>query len=100
MFLGNHGPGRRGSRAAIWRPQITKDFGASKAASAFNDAGTKVFARAGIRHRFCETETRIEPRPNQDTPLMDGRRALLERVWSSLLSQLSESPRARLLKAW
>jgi Fe-Mn family superoxide dismutase len=82
---------------------IARDFGGlDKLETAFNAAGGKVFGSGWV----FVTVTRdgmlaIETRPNQDTPLMDGKRALLGNdVWEHAYYLKYQNRRADYLKAW
>ena len=82
---------------------ITRDFGGLDALQTkFNDAGTKVFGSGWV---FVTVERSgrlaLEPRPNQDTPLMLGKRVLFGNdVWEHAYYLTYQNRRADYLKAW
>ena len=82
---------------------ITRDFGGlDTMQTRFNDAGTRVFGSGWV----FVTATRegalaIEPRPNQDTPLMDGKHVLFGNdVWEHAYYLTYQNRRPDYLKAW
>jgi Fe-Mn family superoxide dismutase len=82
---------------------ITRDFGGLEALQTkFNDTGTKVFGSGWV---FVTVERSgrlaLEPRPNQDTPLMLGKRVLFGNdVWEHAYYLTYQNRRADYLKAW
>jgi len=103
MFWQIMGPGGGGQPSGDLAAQITKDFGGfDKLQAAFNDAGTKLFGSGWVFVTVLrDGKLAIEPRPNQDTPLMDGRRALFGNdVWEHAYYLNYQNRRADYLKAW
>jgi superoxide dismutase, Fe-Mn family len=82
---------------------IKRDFGGLDVLQAkFNDAGAKVFGSGWV---FVTVERSgklaLEPRPNQDTPLMLGKRVLLGNdVWEHAYYLTYQNRRPDYLKAW
>jgi Fe-Mn family superoxide dismutase len=102
MFWQVMGPGG-GAPQGDLLAAITRDFGGLDGLqSKFNDAGTKVFGSGWV---FVTVDRlgklALEPRPNQDTPLMLGKRVLLGNdVWEHAYYLTYQNRRADYLKAW
>lgn len=82
---------------------IDRDFGGlDKLAEQFNTAGTKVFGSGWVfLTAGTDGKLAIVPKPNQDTPLMDGGRAILGNdVWEHAYYLNYQNRRADYLKAW
>ncbi|MFA5948822.1 MAG: superoxide dismutase [Hyphomicrobium sp.] len=82
---------------------IERDFGGlAKLQEQFNTAGTKVFGSGWV---FITADKdgklALQPKPNQDTPLMDGGRVLMGNdVWEHAYYLKYQNKRADYLKAW
>ena len=100
--LANHGPGRR--RAGGGPPgSIDRDLGGlDTMRGRFNDAGLRVFGSGWVLVSVTRDGTlAIETRPNQDTPLMEGKRGLFANdVWEHAYYLTYQNRRADYLKAW
>jgi Fe-Mn family superoxide dismutase len=102
MFWQVMGPGG-GAPQGDLLAAITRDFGGLDGLqSKFNDDGTKVFGSGWV---FVTVDRlgklALEPRPNQDTPLMLGKRVLLGNdVWEHAYYLTYQNRRADYLKAW
>lgn len=107
MFWQVMGPGGAGAPggapAGALAEAITRDLGGlDKLKTDFNGAGTRVFGSGWV----FVTATRdgrlaIESRPNQDTPLMDGRRVLFGNdVWEHAYYLTYQNRRPDYLAAW
>jgi Fe-Mn family superoxide dismutase len=82
---------------------IDQDLGGSDTMqSRFNDAGVRVFGSGWALVSVTRDGTlAIETRPNQDTPLMDGKRVLFGNdVWEHAYYLTYQNRRADYLKAW
>jgi len=82
---------------------IQRDFGGLPALQdRFNDAGAKQFGSGWVFVTVDGTgKLAIESKPNQDTPLMDGKHALLGNdVWEHAYYLKYENRRPDYLKAW
>lgn len=93
------GPGPGGDIAAA----IERDFGGlEKLQETFNAAGGKVFGSGWVFVTVDKAgKLALEPRPNQDTPLMDGKRVLFGNdVWEHAYYLKYQNKRADYLKAW
>jgi superoxide dismutase, Fe-Mn family len=68
----------------------------------FNDAGLRVFGSGWALVTVTRDGTlAIETRPNQDTPLMEGKRVLFGNdVWEHAYYLTYQNRRADYLKAW
>jgi Fe-Mn family superoxide dismutase len=102
MFWQVMGPGG-GAPQGDLLAAITRDFGGLDGLQAkFNDAGTKVFGSGWVFVTVDRTgKLALEPRPNQDTPLMLGKRVLLGNdVWEHAYYLTYQNRRADYLKAW
>lgn len=102
MFWEVMGP-NGGAPQADLLAAISRDFGGLDGLQAkFNDAGTKVFGSGWV---FVTVDRggklALEPRPNQDTPLMLGKRVLFGNdVWEHAYYLTYQNRRADYLKAW
>jgi Fe-Mn family superoxide dismutase len=82
---------------------IVRDFGGLEALQTrFNDAGLRVFGSGWVFVTVTrDGKLAIETRPNQDTPLMDGKRVLFGNdVWEHAYYLNYQNRRADYLKAW
>ncbi|MGJ4931504.1 superoxide dismutase [Bradyrhizobium sp. HKCCYLS2038] len=82
---------------------IDRDLGGiEKLQTDFNAAGGRVFGSGWVFVTVSkEGELAIETRPNQDNPMMDGKRALLGNdVWEHAYYLNYQNRRADYLKAW
>jgi superoxide dismutase, Fe-Mn family len=82
---------------------ITRDFGGVDTLQAkFNDAGLRVFGSGWVMVTVTsDGKLALEPRPNQDTPIMDGKRVLFGNdVWEHAYYLSYQNRRADYLKAW
>jgi Fe-Mn family superoxide dismutase len=82
---------------------ITRDFGGLDPLQAkFNDAGGRVFGSGWVMVTVDkEGKLALETRPNQDTPLMDGKRVLFGNdVWEHAYYLTYQNRRPDYLKAW
>jgi len=82
---------------------ITRDFGGVDTLQArFNDAGTRVFGSGWVFVSVArDGKLALETRPNQDTPLMEGRRVLFGNdVWEHAYYLTYQNRRPDYLKAW
>jgi Fe-Mn family superoxide dismutase len=82
---------------------ITRDLGGlEKMQNDFNAAGLRVFGSGWVFITVTrEGRLAIETKPNQDTPLMEGRRVLMGNdVWEHAYYLTYQNRRADYLKAW
>ncbi len=82
---------------------IVRDFGSLDALQTrFNDAGLRIFGSGWVFVTVThDGKLAVETRPNQDTPLMDGGRALFGNdVWEHAYYLSYQNRRADYLKAW
>jgi Fe-Mn family superoxide dismutase len=82
---------------------IDRDFGGlEKLQETFNAAGGKVFGSGWVFVTVDKDgKLALEPRPNQDTPLMEGKRVLFGNdVWEHAYYLKYQNKRADYLKAW
>jgi superoxide dismutase, Fe-Mn family len=82
---------------------ITRDFGGLDALQGrFNDAGTRLFGSGWVFVIATgDGKLAIETRPNQDTPLMDGKHVLFGNdVWEHAYYLTYQNRRPDYLKAW
>jgi superoxide dismutase, Fe-Mn family len=103
MFWETMGPGGGGQPSADLAAQISKDFGSfEKLQTSFNEAGTKLFGSGWVFVTVArDGKLGIEPRPNQDSVLMDGKHALFGNdVWEHAYYLNYQNRRADYLKAW
>jgi Fe-Mn family superoxide dismutase len=93
------GPGPEG----LLKEAIDRDLGGlDKLQTDFNATGTKVFGSGWVFMTVDKTgKLAIAPKPNQDTPLMEGGRVLLGNdVWEHAYYLKYQNKRADYLKAW
>jgi Fe-Mn family superoxide dismutase len=93
------GPGPEGDLKAA----IDRDLGGlEKLQEAFNTAGTKVFGSGWVFVTVDKSgKLALVSKPNQDTPLMEGGRALIGNdVWEHAYYLKYQNKRADYLKAW
>jgi superoxide dismutase, Fe-Mn family len=82
---------------------ITRDLGGlQKLQDDFNAAGLRVFGSGWVFITVArDGKLALETKPNQDTPLMDGKRVLLGNdVWEHAYYLTYQNRRADYLKAW
>ena len=82
---------------------ITRDFGGvDTLKSRFNGAGLKVFGSGWVMVTATpDGKLALETRPNQDTPIMEGKRVLFGNdVWEHAYYLTYQNRRADYLKAW
>ncbi len=82
---------------------IQRDFGGLDTMQGrFNEAGTRVFGSGWVFLTAArDGKLAIESKPNQDTPLMEGKRVLLGNdVWEHAYYLNYQNRRADYLKAW
>jgi len=102
MFWQLMGPGRgqpQGDLAAA----ITRDLGGpQKMQDDFNAAGLRVFGSGWVFVTVArDGKLALETKPNQDTPLMEGKRVLLGNdVWEHAYYLTYQNRRGDYLKAW
>ncbi len=102
MFWQIMGPGG-GTPEGDLLAAITRDFGGLETMQGrFNDAGTRVFGSGWVFVTVTKDgKVAIESKPNQDTPLMDGKRVLLGNdVWEHAYYLNYQNRRPDYLKAW
>ena len=102
MFWQVMGPGG-GSPDGELFAAITRDFGGLDTLQArFNDAGTRVFGSGWVFVTVTnDGKLALESKPNQDTPLMDGKHALFGNdVWEHAYYLMYQNRRPDYLKAW
>ena len=77
-------------------------FRSKKFQDDFNTAGTRVFGSGWVFVTVTPEGTlAIETKPNQDTPLMDGKRVLMGNdVWEHAYYLTYQNRRPDYLKAW
>jgi Fe-Mn family superoxide dismutase len=93
------GPGPDGEL----KEAIEKDFGGlDKLQEQFNTAGTKVFGSGWVFITVDKSgKLTLAPKPNQDTPLMEGSRVLMGNdVWEHAYYLKYQNRRPDYLKAW
>jgi len=103
MFWETMGPGGGGQPSGDLASQISKDFGGfEKLQTSFNEAGTKLFGSGWVFVTVArDGKLGIEPRPNQDSVLMNGKHALFGNdVWEHAYYLNYQNRRADYLKAW
>lgn len=106
MFWQIMGPaqaGGAGQPSGDLNAAIQRDFGGLDTLQGrFNEAGTRVFGSGWVFVTAArDGKLAIESKPNQDTPLMDGKRALLGNdVWEHAYYLNYQNRRADYLKAW
>jgi len=99
QVMGPHGGKPGGTLAAA----IDRDLGGlQKFQEDFEAAGRRVFGAGWVFVTVTrDGKLAIEARPNQDTPLMDGRRVLLGNdLWEHAYYLTYQNRRAEYLKAW
>src|SRR5215218_9026849 len=102
MFWQVMGPGG-GQPSGDLATAITRDLGGlEKLQNDFNAAGGRVFGSGWVFITVDrEGKLALETKPNQDTPLMDGKRALLGNdVWEHAYYLTYQNRRPDYLKAW
>jgi len=103
MFWQIMGPGGGGAPDGELFAAITRDFGGLDTLQArFNDAGTRVFGSGWVFVAVTKDgKLALESKPNQDTPLMEGKRVLLGNdVWEHAYYLMYQNRRPDYLKAW
>jgi Fe-Mn family superoxide dismutase len=102
MFWQVMGP-RGGQPSGEVAEAITRDLGGlQKFQDDFNAAGGRVFGSGWVFVTVArDGKLAIETKPNQDTPLMDGKRVLMGNdVWEHAYYLMYQNRRADYLKAW
>lgn len=102
MFWQVMGPGG-GAPTGDLLAAITRDFGGLEALQTkFNAAGAGVFGSGWVFVTVArDGKLALEPRPNQDTPLMIGKRVLFGNdVWEHAYYLTYQNRRPDYLKAW
>jgi superoxide dismutase, Fe-Mn family len=102
MFWLVMGP-RSGKPSGDLDQAIERDFGGlQKLQDDFNAAGARVFGSGWVFVTVTkEGNLAIETKPNQDTPLMDGKRVLMGNdVWEHAYYLTYQNRRPDYLKAW
>jgi Fe-Mn family superoxide dismutase len=102
MFWQIMGPGG-GQPAGDLAQALQRDLGGmEKLQTDFNAAGLRVFGSGWVFVTVTrDGKLAIETQPNQDTPLMDGKRVLLGNdVWEHAYYLTYQNRRADYLKAW
>ncbi|NVO15104.1 MAG: superoxide dismutase [Rhodoplanes sp.] len=107
MFWQVMGPGGAGSPgsapAGALAEAITRDLGGlDKLKTDFNGAGTRVFGSGWVFVTVTrDGKLAIESKPNQDTPLMEGKRVLFGNdVWEHAYYLTYQNRRPDYLAAW
>jgi Fe-Mn family superoxide dismutase len=99
QIMGAAGGQPQGELAAA----ISRDLGGlQKLQNDFNAAGTRVFGSGWVFVTVArDGKLALESKPNQDTPLMDGKRVLIGNdVWEHAYYLKYQNRRADYLKAW
>jgi Fe-Mn family superoxide dismutase len=102
MFWQIMGP-RGGAPSGDLAAAITRDLGGlEKLQNDFNAAGLRVFGSGWVFVTAArDGKLAIETKPNQDTPLMEGKRVLIGNdVWEHAYYLSYQNRRADYLKAW
>jgi Fe-Mn family superoxide dismutase len=102
MFWQVMGPGG-GAPAGALAEAITRDLGGlDKLKTDFNGAGTRVFGSGWVFVTVTrDGKLAIESKPNQDTPLMEGKRVLFGNdVWEHAYYLTYQNRRPDYLAAW
>jgi Fe-Mn family superoxide dismutase len=102
MFWQIMGPAR-GAPQGDLAAAITRDLGGEqKMQDDFNAAGLRVFGSGWVFVSVArDGKLALETKPNQDTPLMEGKRALFGNdVWEHAYYLTYQNRRADYLKAW
>lgn len=103
MFWKIMGPGGGGKPEGDLAAAVASDLGGlDKMQADFNAAGGRVFGSGWVFVTVTrDGKLAIESRPNQDTPLMDGKRVLLGNdVWEHAYYLHYQNRRPDYLKAW
>jgi Fe-Mn family superoxide dismutase len=103
MFWQIMGPGGGGKPEGDLLAAIDKDLGGmEKFQNDFNAAGGRQFGSGWVFVTVAKDgKLAIETRPNQDNPIMDGKRALMGNdVWEHAYYLNYQNRRADYLKAW
>lgn len=103
MFWEIMGPGGGGKPEGDLAAAIDKDLGGlEKFQNDFNAAGGRQFGSGWVFVTVAKDgKLAIETRPNQDNPIMDGKRALMGNdVWEHAYYLNYQNRRADYLKAW
>jgi len=103
MFWQIMGPGGGGRPQGELAAAIDRDLGGlDKFQEAFNAGGLRVFGSGWVFVTVDrEGKLALDTRPNQDTPLMDGKRVLMGNdVWEHAYYLKYQNRRADYLKAW
>ncbi len=103
MFWSIMGPGAGGAPTGAVAKAIDGSFGGFDAfKKAFNEAGTKQFGSGWVFVTLgADGKLVIQARPNQDTPLMDGKPVLMGNdVWEHAYYLKYQNRRADYLAAW
>jgi Fe-Mn family superoxide dismutase len=102
MFWQVMGPGGGRPQGEL-ATAIQSDFGGLETLQTrFNDAGTRVFGSGWVFVTAGrDGKLAIESKPNQDTPLMEGKRVLLGNdVWEHAYYLTYQNRRPDYLRAW
>jgi len=102
MFWQIMGPGRSAPQGEL-AAAITRDLGGlEKLQNDFNAGGLRVFGSGWVFVTVArDGKLALETKPNQDTPLMDGKRVLIGNdVWEHAYYLTYQNRRADYLKAW
>lgn len=103
MFWSIMGPNAGGQPAGTLADAITRDLGGFDAfKKAFNAAGTKQFGSGWVFVTADQAgKLSIVAKPNQDTPLMEGKAVLMGNdVWEHAYYLKYQNQRAAYLEAW
>jgi superoxide dismutase, Fe-Mn family len=103
MFWQIMGPGGGGKPQGDLAAAIDRDLGGmEKFQNDFNAAGGRVFGSGWVFVLVApDGKLALETRPNQDSPLMDGKRVLMGNdVWEHAYYLLYQNRRPDYLKAW
>ncbi len=99
QIMGAGGGAPQGDLAAA----VTRDLGGlEKLQNDFNSAGLRVFGSGWVFVTVArDGKLALETKPNQDTPLMEGKRVLIGNdVWEHAYYLTYQNRRADYLKAW
>ena len=103
MFWQIMGPGGGGKPQGDLAAAIDRDLGGlEKFQNDFNAAGGRVFGSGWVFVLVAhDGKLNLETRPNQDSPLMDGKRVLMGNdVWEHAYYLMYQNRRPDYLKAW